>query len=212
VADNQPITGDSPPVGANNLPSTNGISPAPLDLIALLQSAHHPGAGAVVLFSGEVRDNNRGRDVAHLEYESHAPLASKMIGDILEEAKEKWNLHIALAQHRIGKVAIGETAVVVITASAHRGEAYAANRYIIDRIKHEAPIWKCEYFADGTHEWGNNCNCHAVTGDPAKHIYDSAPGDHSSHPAPNHTHSHNPAITAADPGSGDQSSRPSQSS
>jgi len=135
------------------------ISADPLDMVALLQRAHHPGAGAVVLFSGEVRDNNRGREVTHLEYESYAPLAEKTIGGILQEAREKWRLHIALAQHRVGKVAIGETAVIVITACAHRSEAYAANQYIIDRIKHEAPIWKCEYYADGTHEWGNNCNC-----------------------------------------------------
>jgi molybdopterin synthase catalytic subunit len=139
-------------------------------MAALLKEAHHPGAGAVVLFSGEVRDNNRGKQVAYLEYESHAPLASKMIAGILREAREKWGLQIAIAQHRVGKVAIGETAVVVITASAHRNEAYIANRYIIDRIKHEAPIWKCEYFSDGSHEWGNNCNCGAVTGDPAKHL------------------------------------------
>jgi molybdopterin synthase catalytic subunit len=140
----------------------------------MLKAAHHPGAGAVVLFSGEVRDNNRGRDVAFLEYESYIPLASKMIADILQDARDRWSLHSAIARHRIGKVAIGETAVVVITASAHRSEAYAANRYIIDRIKHEAPIWKCEYYADGSHEWGNNCNCVAVTGDPAKHIYETS--------------------------------------
>lgn len=150
----------------------NYISAAPLDLAGLLGQAHHPGAGAVLLFSGEVRDNNRGRVVAYLEYESHTPLANKMIGEILREAKEKWALHIAVARHRVGKVAIGETAVVVITASAHRSEAYAANRYIIDRIKHEAPIWKCEHFTDGTHEWGNNCNCHTVTGDLTKHVYE----------------------------------------
>lgn len=150
------------------------VSAEPLDIVELLKNAHHPGAGAIVLFSGEVRDNNRGREVAYLEYESYRPLASKMIGDILREAKEKWNLQIAVAQHRVGKVTIRETAVVVITASAHRSEAYAANRYIIDRIKHEAPIWKCEYFADGTHEWGNNCNCHSITGDISKHIYESA--------------------------------------
>jgi molybdopterin synthase catalytic subunit len=143
-------------------------------MVGLLQQAHHPGAGAVVLFSGEVRDSNRGREVAYLEYESHVPLANKMIGGILREAREKWALHIAIAQHRVGKVAIGETAVVVITAAAHRSEAYAANRYIIDRIKHEAPIWKCEYFADGTHEWGNNCNCRPVTDEV---ITDKAPWD-----------------------------------
>lgn len=151
----------------------NHISAAPLDIVELLKNAHHPGAGAVVLFSGEVRDSNRGREVAYLEYESYAPLASKLIGDILQEAKEKWKLQIALACHRVGKVAISDTAVVVITASAHRSEAYAANRYIIDRIKHEAPIWKCEHFTDGAHEWGNNCNCHAVTGDVSKHVYDT---------------------------------------
>jgi len=138
----------------------------------LLSLAHHPGAGAVVLFSGEVRDTNRGKAVSFLEYEAHVPLATTLIAEILAMAKQRWSLHAAIAQHRTGKVGIGDTAVVVITASAHRGEAYAANKYIIDRIKHEAPIWKCEHYADGTKEWGNNCNCHAVTGDIHKHIYE----------------------------------------
>ena len=150
-----------------------GLSGEPIDMVGMLAGAHHPGAGAVVLFSGEVRDNNRGRPVSFLEYEAYRPLAEKMIGEILAEAKSRWVLQTAVAQHRTGIVAVGDTAVVVITASAHRGEAYAANRYIIDRIKHEAPIWKCEHYADGTHEWGNNCNCHAVTGDVSKHIYES---------------------------------------
>jgi molybdopterin synthase catalytic subunit len=149
------------------------LSAGTIDMVGLLAGAHHPGAGAVVLFSGEVRDNNRGRAVAFLEYEAYAPLAEKMIREIIAIAREKWSLKIAIARHRTGKVTIGDTAVVVITASAHRSEAYAANRYIIDRIKHEAPIWKCEHYADGAHEWGNNCNCHAVTGDVSKHIYES---------------------------------------
>ena len=149
------------------------LSSTPIDMPGLLARAHHPGAGAVVLFSGEVRDSNRGRPVVFLEYEAYAPLAEKMIVEILATAKTKWSLHIAVAQHRTGKVAVGDTAVVVITASAHRSEAYAANRYIIDRIKHEAPIWKCEHYADGGKEWGNNCNCHTVTGDVTKHIYES---------------------------------------
>ncbi|MHA4807666.1 molybdenum cofactor biosynthesis protein MoaE [Flavitalea flava] len=159
------------PAAEDNLSSAY-LSPEPLDLAGQMSMAHHPGAGAVVLFSGEVRDNNKGRAVAFLEYEAYSSLAIRMIGDILEEAKDKWKLHIAIAQHRIGKVSAGDTAVVVITASAHRREAFAANRYIIDRIKHEAPIWKCEHYTDGTHEWGNNCNCHTVTGDVSKHIYE----------------------------------------
>jgi molybdopterin synthase catalytic subunit len=140
-------------------------------MAGMLARGHHPGAGAVVLFSGEVRNSNRGRAVAFLEYEAYVPLADKLIAEILDAATEKWGLHIALAQHRIGRVEVGDTAVVVITASPHRSEAYAANRYIIDRIKHEAPIWKCEHYADGSLEWGNNCNCHVVTGDLTKHIY-----------------------------------------
>ena len=141
--------------------------------MGLLGGAHHPAAGAVVLFSGEVRDNNKGREVAHLEYECYDALAIKMVGEILAEAKERWHLQLALAQHRKGRVNVGESAVVVITACVHRREAYEANRHIIDRIKHEVPIWKCEYFTDGAHEWGNNCNCAAVTGDVSKHIYES---------------------------------------
>jgi len=159
--------------GGEEAVRVGALSAGPIDMAGMLAQAHHPGAGGVVLFSGEVRDSNHGRAVGFLEYEAYAPLAEKMIGEILATAKERWELHIALAQHRTGRVDVGDTAVVVITASAHRSEAYAANRYIIDRIKHEAPIWKCEHYADGGKEWGNNCNCHAVTGDVSKHIYES---------------------------------------
>ena len=144
------------PVAEDNLPY---ISATPLDVVGLLQQVHHPKAGAVVLFSGEVRDNNKGQEVAYLEYEAHIPMATSMIKKILAEATERWQLNIAIAQHRIGKVSVGEPAVVVITASPHRKEAYAANRFIIDKIKHEAPIWKCEYFTDGSKQWGGDCNC-----------------------------------------------------
>jgi molybdopterin synthase catalytic subunit len=136
------------------------LSATPLDVVALLAQAHHPRAGAVVLFSGEVRNHNNGMQVDYLEYEAHEAMAAKMIKQIIADAHEKYPLNIALAQHRTGKVTVGETAVVVITASAHRSEAYAANQYIIDRIKHEATIWKCEYFSDGSKQWGGNCSCH----------------------------------------------------
>ena len=90
------------------------ISHETLNPAALLSHAHHPKAGAVVLFSGEVRDNNSGKRVDYLEYEAHISMASKMINSVLDEAKTKWSLKIALAQHRIGKVQVGESAVVVI--------------------------------------------------------------------------------------------------
>jgi molybdopterin synthase catalytic subunit len=135
------------------------ISAQPLDVVALLAQAHHPAAGAIVLFSGEVRNHNNGMAVDYLEYEAHEAMATKMIKNIIADAFEKFPLNLAVAQHRIGKVIVGETAVIVITASAHRAEAYAANQYIIDRIKHEVTIWKCEYFSDGTKQWGGNCSC-----------------------------------------------------
>ncbi len=161
----------SHPVVADNF---NVLSAEPIDLVGLLALAHHPKAGAVVLFSGETRDNSNGKEVAFLEYEAQESLAVTMIENILSKAKQKWNLNICMAQHRTGRVGVSECAVAVITASAHRSEAYAANRFIIDKIKHEVPIWKCEYFTDGAKEWGGNCNCHKITGDPQKHIYEDA--------------------------------------
>lgn len=148
------------------------LSDQTLDIVGLLASSHHPACGAIVLFSGEVRNHSNGQDVDYLEYEVHESMANKMICEIIAEAKKQWPLNIAIAQHRSGRVAIGESAVVVITATAHRKEAYQANQYIINRIRHEVPIWKCEYFTDGTKEWGGNCNCQKITGDANKHIYD----------------------------------------
>ena len=150
------------------------LTSEPINLTGLLAASHHPQAGAVVLFSGDVRDNSVGKQLSHLEYEAQEAIASKLIKEILEEARLKWKLNIAIAQHRTGKVGISEAAVVVITATPHRREAYEANRHIIDRIKHEVPIWKCEYFEDGTKLWGGNCNCHEITGNPNQHIYETA--------------------------------------
>lgn len=86
-------------------------------------------------------------------------MTEKMIASILEEAKVKWSLNKAVCVHHTGRVEILGCAVVVITASAHRSAAYEANQYIIDRVKHEVPIWKHEFFTDGTSEWGENCEC-----------------------------------------------------
>jgi len=148
------------------------ISENTLDMVELIGRAQHPKAGAVVLFSGDVRNTSIGKEVAYLEYEAHVSMASKMIEKILHEARTRWSLTFAIAKHRIGKVQVGESAVVVITSSPHRKEAYMGNRFIIDKIKHEAPIWKCEYFTDGTKEWGGNCNCNQLTGDLNKHFYE----------------------------------------
>lgn len=143
-----------------------------IDVAALINQFHDDAAGAVVVFSGNVRNNSVGKAVDYLYYEAAESMAEKMMEDLLQESREKWPLVSAFAVHRIGKVKIGECAVVVLTASPHRKEAYDANRYLIEKIKHELPLWKCEYFADGTKEWGGNCSCQQVTGDPHLHVYD----------------------------------------
>ncbi|HLT87776.1 MAG TPA: molybdenum cofactor biosynthesis protein MoaE [Sphingobacterium sp.] len=135
------------------------LSTEKIDVMALWEQAHHPEAGGVVLFSGEVRNNHQGKEVSHLYYEAAEQMANKMIAALLDEAKQRWGLKVAIAVHRLGKVSVMETAVVVITAAAHREEAYAANQYIIDRIKHHVPLWKCEHFVDGEQAWGGHCAC-----------------------------------------------------
>lgn len=136
------------------------LTTQPIDITLLLSQSHHVSCGAVVLFSGDVRNNNVGKQVQFLEFEAFEELANSMIFEILETAKTTWKLQIATCQHRIGKVSVLESAVCVITSSAHRKEAYQANQYIMERIKHEAPIWKKEVYTDNSYEWGNNCGCH----------------------------------------------------
>jgi molybdopterin synthase catalytic subunit len=137
----------------------NYILAEPLDVMGLFAQAHHESAGAIVLFSGEVRNSHNGKEVAFLQYEAKTSMANKMIEAILIEATERYGLMVAKAVHRVGKVTVSEPAVVVITAAAHRKESYEANQFIIDKIKHEVPIWKCEIFTDDTKLWGGNCNC-----------------------------------------------------
>ncbi len=147
------------------------ISTNKIDLLALSSIIEDENAGAVVIFNGTVRKRSLGKEVSHLFYEAAEEMADKMMNQIIVEAKEKWDLCQVLAFHRIGEVLIGESALLVITASIHRNEAYEANRFIIEKIKHELPLWKCEYFTDGEKKWGGNCNCQEITKDPNVHIY-----------------------------------------
>jgi molybdopterin synthase catalytic subunit len=119
----------------------------------LVELAHHPEAGALVIFSGEARNLHKSKAVNFLEYEAQLEMAEKSIADILERAKKNWPLKVAIAVHRIGRVDISEPAVVVITSAAHRKEAYEANQFIINEIKENTPIWKKEFFADGEVKW-----------------------------------------------------------
>lgn len=127
-----------------------------INISQLFANLRSPLNGAMVMFSGEVRNINKGRSVSYLEYEAHEILARKTILEITSYAQKKWNLTNALCIHRLGRLEISECAVVVITTSMHRSESYEANRYIIDNVKLKVPIWKKEFFTDGSYIWGEN--------------------------------------------------------
>lgn len=126
----------------------------PINLGQLLEMAHSPSSGGIVLFSGEVRNHHKGKDVASISYEAHEVMAEQMLAALLEETIQLFGLKHAHIVHRLGDVGISESAVVVVTAHAHRKNAYEANQYIIDKLKAEIPIWKKEIYTDGSHYWG----------------------------------------------------------
>jgi molybdopterin synthase catalytic subunit len=126
------------------------VTSAPLNLQGLIQLVSDSGAyGAVATFVGLVRDNNLGRRVLHLEYEAYEPLAIKALEQICEEAVQEWPGVRLAVHHRIGRLAIGEASIVIAAASAHRAHAFAASRYVIERVKQIVPIWKHEFFEGG---------------------------------------------------------------
>ncbi len=110
-------------------------------------------SGAEVVFIGKVRDHSAGRKVLFLEYEAYEAMAENSIENLIGEAKSHWKVGAVSVLHRLGKVALGEIAVLIKVESAHRDEAYQASRFLIEEIKHKVPVWKKEYFADGTTEW-----------------------------------------------------------
>jgi molybdopterin synthase catalytic subunit/molybdopterin converting factor small subunit len=138
------------------LPPVSGGSAAitdrPIDVAALERSVAGPGTGAVVTFVGRARDvADDERAVVELEYEVYPEMAASVLAEIASEAEERWSAAVAVV-HRHGVVPIGEAAVAIVTAAAHRAEAYEANRFVIEAIKERLPIWKRERFADGS-EW-----------------------------------------------------------
>jgi len=136
---------------------------------ALRQDLFLPEAGGFVCFEGWVRNHHQGRAVLRLQYEAYRPLAESEGGRILEEARQKFDLLAARCTHRVGTLEIGEVAVWVGVAAAHRDAAYAASRFIIDEVKHRVPIWKREFYADGDVRWVG-CSCSASRGTPPNEI------------------------------------------
>ena len=125
----------------------------PLDAIRLRAEATDPAAGAVVVFEGCARDHHQGKSVQALAYEAFVPMAVAELQKLREEALARFGLVRCLIHHRIGPVPLTEAAVVIVTASAHRKEAFEASAWLMDRIKERVPIWKREQYGEGDESW-----------------------------------------------------------
>jgi molybdopterin synthase catalytic subunit len=128
------------------------LTDRPIDLAALLRAVESPERGGVASFLGLVRNHHAGREVLRLDYSAYGPMAEAECARIVAEAESRWQVAIAL-RHRVGSLAIGDAAVAVVAASAHRDEAFAACRHVIEEVKRRVPVWKREYYADGTVAW-----------------------------------------------------------
>jgi molybdopterin synthase catalytic subunit len=122
----------------------------PLSPDAIAAEVDDPGAGGVVIFSGVVRNQTGGRPVKFLEYEAHAPMAEAKMREIGGEIRTRWaGVRRVAMLHRVGRLEIGESSVLIAVSAAHRGEAFEACRYAIDTLKRTVPVWKKEHFEDG---------------------------------------------------------------
>jgi MoaE-MoaD fusion protein len=124
---------------------TRDVIPAD-ELVAAIKQGSD---GAVAVFDGIVRDNSRGRKTLYLDYESYEEMAARQIAELASQAIERFAVRGVTVVHRLGRLQIGETSVLIIVASAHRGAAFDACRWLIDTLKTTVPIWKKEMFVDG---------------------------------------------------------------
>jgi molybdopterin synthase catalytic subunit len=121
----------------------------PIDAETLIAAAKRGEDGAVVVFDGVVRNHTRGRRTWYLDYESYEGMAAKQMQQLAAEARTRFEVRQVTMIHRLGRLAVGETSVLIIVASAHRGAAFDACRWLIDTLKKTVPIWKRETFEDG---------------------------------------------------------------
>ena len=128
------------------------VTSEPLDVGAVYAALEGAGQGAVVLFVGRVRDHTAERDVTHLDYEAYAGMAESELHTLAAEARAEHGAEGVALVHRVGRLEIGEAAVIVAASAGHRPAAFEAARWLIDTLKQRVPIWKREHFGDGS-EW-----------------------------------------------------------
>ena len=142
-----------PPVsgGSANEEQTliTALTRSPIDAEELIASAKRGEDGAVVVFDGIVRNNSRGRQTLYLDYEAYEEMAAQQMQALAQEARRKFGVRHVTLVHRLGRLQIGETSVLIVVASAHRAQGFEACRWLIDTLKQTVPIWKQETFVDG---------------------------------------------------------------
>jgi molybdopterin synthase catalytic subunit len=130
-------------------PAAAGLTREPIDAEGLIASAKEGEDGAVVVFEGIVRNNSRGRQVLHLDYEAYEEMARSQIDALAREAHTRFGVRQVTMVHRLGRLHVGEASVLIVVTAAHRGPAFEACRWLIDTLKKTVPIWKKETFVDG---------------------------------------------------------------
>lgn len=130
------------------------ISPEPLSLQRHQWAVDRPAAGATVVFTGVVRDHDGGRSVLELEYVAH-PSAADVLAAVAAEIEEMPDVQAVAVSHRVGRLKIGELALVAAVSAPHRAEAFAAASELVEQVKARLPVWKLQIFADGSEEWVN---------------------------------------------------------
>ncbi len=125
------------------------LTDAVIDAGAIVGAMKAGADGAVCVFDGIVRDNSRGRKTLHLDYEAYREMALEQMRGLAAEAVTKFGVREVALVHRLGRLVVGETSVLIVVASAHRGAAFDACRWLIDTLKKTVPIWKKEQFVDG---------------------------------------------------------------
>ncbi|MES2883319.1 MAG: molybdenum cofactor biosynthesis protein MoaE [Pseudomonadota bacterium] len=133
------------------------IQNTPLSLDTLLSGSDRADCGALAIFAGTVRNHHEGRAVRSLTYSSYARVAEKLIREIEAEIAARFQVPLCLAVHRVGPLGIGETAILAIARGHHRAETFAAMQALVEAVKHRVPIWKEEFYADGSSAFVNGC-------------------------------------------------------
>ena len=125
----------------------------PIDISALIERVSDTANGAVVLFVGNVREVNDGRDVSGIEYTAYRSMAARELASIVEEAAALGDTNDIAVEHRLGELNVGECSVAIAVGHPHRARAFEVARYVIEELKRRVPIWKREHYVDGTREW-----------------------------------------------------------